>query len=71
MLKMVMRNRESDDYMESRGDWKDQDGVYAGEVATMTLLQKTPFSVIFERFLGFDSVRYRSSNRGGRGWRRK
>jgi len=60
--------------MESRGDWKDQDGVYAGEVATMTLLQMTPFWAIFERFLlGFDYVRYRSSkrDRDGSGWRRK
>ena len=66
-----MRNRESDDdYMESRGDWKDQDGVYGGEVATMTLLQMTQFSAFL---LGFDSVRYRSSkrDRGGRDWRRK
>jgi hypothetical protein len=59
-------------YMESKGDWKGQDGVYVGEVATTTLLQTTPFWRIFERFLRFDSVRFLNSkmDRDGRDSRR-
>lgn len=56
-------------YMESRGDWKGQDGVYGGEVVTTTSLQTTPFWGIFERLLGIGSVCCQNSkkDKGGRG----